>query len=70
MRAEIPRKTHSFDFNSDFDGPIERLRIRTGLRGGRCETFRMFFSKEKYANKKMYYIDKNRQVYKIDDILH
>ena len=36
--------------------PTERLRIRTGLRGGRTETFRMIYTGEK--GRKMYYIDK------------
>ena len=45
-------------FLTNIPYPAERLRIRTGLRGGRTETFRMLYTGDK--NRKMYYIDKVR----------
>ena len=41
--------------------PVERLRLRTGLRGGRTESFRLRFDESRIegGSRKMYYVDKN-----------
>lgn len=39
--------------------PRERLMLRGALRGGRTESFRLLFAKEKNPNTKLHYIDKN-----------
>jgi hypothetical protein len=39
--------------------PPRRLAPREGLRGGRCETFRLLFDLEQHRERKMFYIDKN-----------
>ena len=41
--------------------PVERLRLRTGLRGGRTESFRLRYDSAhaSCAGRKMYYVDKN-----------
>lgn len=39
--------------------PNERLRIRTGLRGGRVEAFRLAFHQRRMEDRKLLYVDKN-----------
>jgi DNA polymerase elongation subunit (family B) len=39
--------------------PPRRLAAREGLRGGRCETFRLLFDLQAHPERKMFYIDKN-----------
>jgi hypothetical protein len=39
--------------------PRRRLAAREGLRGGRCETFRLLFDLNQNPDRKMFYIDKN-----------
>ena len=40
--------------------PEERLRLRTGLRGGRVESFALLYDAKKCVGRKLYYIDINR----------
>ena len=44
-------------FATHLDYPGERLKIRTALRGGRCETFRMLYNHD--GSKRLWYIDLN-----------
>ena len=49
------------DFYGSLERPKERLRLRTGLRGGRTESFRLRFDQTQFAcqNRNLYYVDKN-----------
>ena len=43
----------------DDRSPKERMRLRSGLRGGRVESFRLRFLQESNPHHRLYYIDKN-----------